>query len=144
MKVDEDIRAIGHCYPTKNGSPGTLSDKLYTITFNYDRIPTCSKPRNRKPSRQYRNPVFLAREWQELLDNGTYESQAELSRALKTSRARVTQMLNILKLCEEALEILTSLGDPLPHPVVTERMVRTMVNATPDEQRSMLIACKNH
>ena len=60
--------------------------------------------------RQYRNPVFLAKEWRRALDNGECASLADLARRLKTSRARVTQILNLLKLAPEAIKLICSAG----------------------------------
>jgi hypothetical protein len=50
---------------------------------------------------QYRNPIFLAREWQKGLLEGKYGSRSDLSQKLGVSRARVTQILNLLKLPAE-------------------------------------------
>jgi biotin operon repressor len=69
---------------------------------------------------QYRNPIYLARQWQKDLAEGKYSSQADLSRKMGVSRARVTQILNLLKLPEAIIEKVCAMGDPLPKPIVTE------------------------
>lgn len=74
--------------------------------------------------RRYRNPIYLAKEWRQALDNGEYASPAALARKLKVSRARVTQILNLLKLPEIVIEKVSAIGDPLPSPLVTERSLR--------------------
>ena len=66
---------------------------------------------------QYRNPIFLAQEWQKGLSEGKYSSRADLSRRMGVSRARVTQILNLLKLPEEIVEKVCAMGDPLPKPI---------------------------
>ena len=76
---------------------------------------------------QYRNPIYLARQWRQDLFEGKYCSQADLSRKLGVSRARVTQILNLLKLPEEIVEKVYSMGDPLLKPVVTERNLRLLL-----------------
>jgi hypothetical protein len=73
---------------------------------------------------QYRNPVYLARQWQNDLAEGKYSSQADLSRKVGVSRARVTQILNLLKLPEEIIEKVCAMGDPLPKPIITEHGLR--------------------
>ena len=78
--------------------------------------------------RQYRNPIFLAKEWRQALDNGEYASAADLARRLKVSRARVTQILNLLKLSPEVIEIIVSLGDPIRYPTMTERKLRPLLS----------------
>ncbi|MCD4708989.1 MAG: hypothetical protein K8S62_14760 [Candidatus Sabulitectum sp.] len=51
-------------------------------------------------------------------------SRAELARKLEISRARVTQMLNLLKLPEELIEEVEGMGDYWGRRLVTERMLR--------------------
>jgi hypothetical protein len=79
---------------------------------------------------QYRNPIFLAQEWQEDLAEGKYSSQADLSRKVGVSRARVTQVLNLLKLPEDIIGKLSAMGDPLPKPLVTEHSIRRLLKKT--------------
>jgi len=76
---------------------------------------------------QYRNPIFLAREWQKNLSEGKYSSRADLSKNLGISRVRVTQILNLLKLPKDIIENVASMGDPLLKPVVTERGLRELL-----------------
>ena len=87
------------------------------------------KPPNRQLltkicNHQYRNPIYLARQWKTDLAEGKYSSQANLSRKMEVSRARVTQILNLLKLPSDVIEKVSALGDPLPKPIVTERNLR--------------------
>lgn len=84
--------------------------------------------------RQYRNPVYLAKEWRELLDNGVYTSSADLARHLKVSRARVTQILNLLKLSPEVIEKISSLGDTIKSPFVSERRLRPLSKMMAENQ----------
>ena len=79
---------------------------------------------------QYRNPIFLARQWQKDLAEGKYDSRADLSRNLGISRARVTQILNLLKLPEDIIEKVSAIGDNLPKQVVTERKLRLLLKNT--------------
>ena len=80
--------------------------------------------------RQYRNPIYLAKEWRRDLDNGVFASPAELAHHLKVSRARVTQILNLLKLAPEVIERVSSLGDPIISPVVAEKKLRPLLALT--------------
>jgi len=83
-----------------------------------------------KPSKTYRNPVFLAQEWKRMLDSGEYTSQAALARYLGISRARVNQMLRLLKLPPKIQESLIRMGDPLPSRKITEHRLRTLLSST--------------
>ena len=51
----------------------------------------------------------MAFEFQRLLDSGGAKSQAELARRFGTSRARVTQIMNILRLPAPIVDYLSSL-----------------------------------
>ncbi len=73
-----------------------------------------------------------------MLAEGAYVSRAELARKLRVSRARVTQVLGLLDLVPEVLEAVVGLGDPLPRPIVTERMLRRLLKLSGEEQRRVL------
>jgi len=49
-------------------------------------------------SRIYRNPIYLAKEYKKMIDSGEVKTQAELARIKGISRARITQILDLLKL----------------------------------------------
>jgi hypothetical protein len=80
----------------------------------------------------------LAREWKEALDRGEYKSQADLARKKGVSRARVTQILNLLKLDAEVQEMVVKLGDPLPLGGVTERKLRGLLSLSARRQKHKL------
>ncbi|MCL4544998.1 MAG: hypothetical protein M1118_10450, partial [Chloroflexi bacterium] len=84
-------------------------------------------------SKQYRNPIALAQEWQGMLSARECASQADLARQLGVSRARVTQVLGLLELAPEVLEAIVGLGDPLSTPVVTERSLRPLLKLPVEE-----------
>ena len=77
----------------------------------------------------FRNPVIQAKESaleMELEDL----SKADLARKLGISRARVTQMLNLLKLPEELIREVEEMGDYWERRLVTERMLRRKTDCT--------------
>jgi hypothetical protein len=65
---------------------------------------------------------------------------ADLARELKVSRARMSQVLWILKLVPEVLETPAALGDPLPAPVVTERNLGSVVGLPSAEHKQKVAA----
>jgi biotin operon repressor len=79
---------------------------------------------------QFRNPIYLARQWQLDLADGKYRSPADLSRKMGVSRSRVTQIMNLLKLPKSIIEKVSAMGDPLPKRVVTERNLRLLLKNT--------------
>jgi len=104
-------------------SPESSEDRTFRMVFEMPKV-TDNQLLTKKSRHQYRNPIFLAREWQKDLSEGKYSSRADLSRKMGVSRARVTQILNLLKLPEEIIEKVYAMGDPLPKPIITERSLR--------------------
>ena len=61
-----------------------------------------------------------------MIVNGEAKSQADLAQKLGISRARVNQILRLLKLDDNKIEYLRSLGDPLSSRIITERKLRLL------------------
>ncbi|MCJ7656207.1 MAG: hypothetical protein MUO55_00290 [Candidatus Atribacteria bacterium] len=80
----------------------------------------------------------MAKEYKKMLDSGEARNQAELARITGISRARVTQILNLLKLDSLIVQELEKLGDPLKSKIITERILRPYVNKSPQEQKELL------
>jgi hypothetical protein len=78
--------------------------------------------------------MILAQDWQQALANKSHVSPATLARQLGVSRARVTQVLRLLRLTPKVRKTIAALGDPLPVPIVTERRLRPMINLPAHEQ----------
>ncbi|MBN2394972.1 MAG: hypothetical protein JXC36_00745 [Candidatus Atribacteria bacterium] len=120
-------------------SPNCSIDRTFTSTFYFPQKATKAN----KTIRVYRNPIYLAREYKKMLDSGEVKNQAELARIKGISRARVTQILNLLKLDSLIIQELEKLGDPLKSKIITERMLRPYVNKSPQEQKALLNILKN-
>lgn len=73
--------------------------------------------------RIFRNPIIQAKEMSLEIELNNL-SKADLARKLGISRARVTQMLNLLQLPEELKEEIEGMGDYWER-LVTERSLRT-------------------
>jgi len=74
-------------------------------------------------ARIYRNLIYLAKEYNQMIDNGDVKNQAQLARLKGISRARVTQILRLLKLDSLIIQRLEKLGDPLKARTISERML---------------------
>ena len=75
----------------------------------------------------YPNPVKRALEYKAILESGLVESQADLAVLLGVSRAKVTQMLNLLKLDEKVQEFMLGLEETDERlKVLTERRLRSL------------------
>ncbi|GIW09430.1 MAG: hypothetical protein KatS3mg061_0487 [Dehalococcoidia bacterium] len=54
------------------------------------------------------------------------------------TRARVTQVLGLLALAPEVVHAIAALGDPLPQPIVSERLLRPLLTLPVGEQKRAL------
>ena len=59
-----------------------------------------------------------------MIDSGKMKNQSEMARIKGISRARVTQILNLLKLDKSIIDNLEKLGDPMDRNVISERKLR--------------------
>jgi len=73
-----------------------------------------------------------------MIDSGEAKNQAELARLKGISRARVTQILRLLKFDPLIIRELENLGDPLKSKIVTERILRPYVNKSQQKQKDLL------
>jgi hypothetical protein len=73
-----------------------------------------------------------------MIDSDKVKGQAELAKIKGISRARVTQILNLLKLNSLVIIELEKLGDPLKSKIITDRILRLYVNKSPKEQKVLL------
>ena len=78
-----------------------------------------------------------------MIDFGEVKSQSELAKLKCISRARVTQILRLLKFDSLIIQELVKLGDPLKSRIVTERMLRPYVNKSFREQKELLNILKD-
>ena len=65
-------------------------------------------------------------EWRRQLDAGEVSNQADIARRQGITRARVTQVLGLLRLAPEIQEHILSLPDTDRHPAVAERALRSI------------------
>lgn len=119
-------------------SPNCSIDKTFTSTFYF----LYKATKANQIARIYRNPICLAREYEEMIDNGQVKNQSDLARKLGISRVRICQILNLLKLDSLIVQELEKFGDPLKSKIITERMLRPYVNKSPREQKELLYTLK--
>jgi len=93
--------------------------------FPKDKILTKREMRQRKnrDSYVYVNPILKAKEYEKMLENEGI-SQTQLAKKLGISRARWTQILNLLKLPQEKQDYILEYGK---EEVLTERKLRKML-----------------
>jgi len=121
------------------GSPRCSIDRTFIYQFYFQ----ATVKKSPTPKKTYRNPVYLAREYKNMIDKGEVKNQAELARIKCVSRARVTQIINLLTLDLSIIQELEKLGDSLKSKIITERMLRPYVNKLFKEQKDLKNILKN-
>ena len=117
-----------------SSSPDCNIGRTFTSTFYFHHKVTKAN----QIRRLYQNPIYLAKKYKEMLNNGQVKNQSDLAYKLSISRVRVTQILNLLKLDSLIIKELERLGDPLKSKIITERMLRPYVNKSFKEQKALL------
>ena len=107
-----------------SGSPDCNIDRTFVSKFYFQTA--VKKPSTTKKT--YRNPIYLAKEYRKMLDSGEVKNQAELARIKGISRARVTQILNLLKLDKSIIDHLEQIGDPMDRKVISIRKLRKIIH----------------
>jgi len=102
--------------------------------------------RSPKPPKVPRSPrvvEFLRKaiEWQALIKSGEARNQAEIARREGVTRARVTQVMGLMRLVPEIRETIFAMPAAIGRPVITERALRPIAKLDdPREQVSALCA----
>ena len=81
----------------------------------------------KKAKKTFRNPIMQAKQMKLEMELNNL-TKALLARKLGISRARVTQILNLLKLPKELIREVEEMGDYWERRQVTERMLRRTVD----------------
>ena len=112
----------------KNGNLGVLTRRVAA-----DRVVSAvPEPRGTpKPPKKPKTPrvvelLQMAMEWQRQLDAGEVDTQAEIARREGITRARVTQVMGLLRLAPEIREQILALPRTVCRPSISERALRPM------------------
>ena len=105
-----------------------LSDKVVSAV-----LPSRGDPKPTKVARTPRVVELLrkANEWKALLESGEVASQAEIALREGITRARVTQIMGMLRLAPEIREQILAMHDSSRRPQITERVLRPIGVITP-------------
>jgi len=102
-----------------------------TRRMRADRVVTGAPPRRGKPKppRESKLPRVVellrkAHAWRALLDSGQVVNQAEIARREGVTRARVTQVMGLLRLAPEIHELVLSMPRTIRRPALTELALR--------------------
>ena len=73
-----------------------------------------------------------------MIDDGQAASRAELARRLGVSRARITQILQLLTLAPTVIDAIVQLGDPMSEPIVSESSLRQLLRIDNRQQGQLM------
>lgn len=104
------------------------------MTFQFPQEP----PKPPKPHPTYRNPIFVAKRYAQMIESGEAKNETDLARKIGVSRVRVCQYVRLLSLDASLIRALEQLGDPLTERVITERHLRPYLHKTTKEQKNLL------
>ena len=100
------------------------------------------------PTAAVQHPIRLAMEWQQLLKADPDLNMAKIAETRGFSRARVTQIMNLLRLPDHVRETLLALREPGQIRSLTERRLRPIIACRDTESRNRqvqeLIATLGH
>ena len=127
--------AEGSSRPNWLPAPDNCKNLVDTVSFRLQTGPTTPQeqiPAKAPPPRTPAIDVALA--FQKLLDEGVVNSRAELARRFGMTRARVTQILNLLELPPSVVDSLSALpAEARAH--YTERQLRCIVGLPTEWQQ---------
>jgi len=121
----------------KKGNLGTLTRRVAT----HQVVSALPEPRGKpKPPRKPRTPrvvelLRMAREWQRQLDAGKVENQAAIARREGITRARVTQIMALLRLAPEIQEHILAMPETIGRPEISERALRPLARIEDPEHQ---------
>jgi len=92
-----------------SGSLNCSIGRTFTSTYYFPH----KKTKTNQTKRLSQNPFYLTRKYRRMIDGGQLKSQYDLARKFGISRARIHQILHLLKLNLLIFQELEKLGDPL-------------------------------
>jgi len=107
-----------------SGSPDCLVGRTFTIEISLDNP---KKPKKERILPIYRNPIYLAKEYAQMIETGEAKSESDLARHAAISRVRINQFMRLLTLDFSTIQAIEKLGDPLTSRKINERMLRPYV-----------------
>jgi hypothetical protein len=114
--------ALGPKGAFENGNVGTL--RLRALPSQVIRSVPPSKPARIPKTLRVVELLRKAIEWRRQIDGGEVRNQAEIARQEGITRARVTQVMGLLRLAPEIQERILISPDTLDRRPVTERILR--------------------
>ena len=137
--------ALGPKRAFKNGKVGAMTRRVAA-----DRIVSAlpAPRRGKEPPKEPNTPRVIellrkALEWQGLIESGEVRNQAEIARQEGITRARVIQVMAVLRLAPEIQERILAMPESVGRPAISERVLRQITQLDHGEQRVAVSALLN-
>jgi len=122
------------------GSPDRIIERTFTIVISLDNT---KNPKKEQIIPNYRNPLYVAKEYARMIETGEAGSESDLARKMGISRVRVNHFITLLKLAPEVIQASEDMGDPMPRKYVSERKLRSIAKI-PDKRQIAIIKALVH
>ncbi len=134
--------ALGPKGAFENGNIGTLTRRVPA-----DRVVSAVPPPRGKPKlpREPKTPrvaelLRKAIAWRALLESGEASNQAAIARSEGITRARVTQVLGMLRLAPAIQQHILSMPETVGRPTISERALRSITMVDDEHQQLQVLA----
>ena len=98
---------------------------MISIVYNPDISRKSAASKRQTLNKPRKRIIHTATLWRKMLDDGTVKSLSQIAENEGLTRARVTQIMNLLKLSAEMREFLLGLDDPKEISKYSERRLRS-------------------
>jgi len=115
------------------GSPDNSIEGTFSFSFELPRYITSPRPAPQRQVTPRPNPILLALEWDKALKDGLVPNRATLARLKGLSRARITQVLDLLTLSPDVIARLSRPGDG-----ISTRFLLRLLNVPTKDQLNEL------
>lgn len=95
-----------------------------------------AKKKKKAPKKPQKHTIHRALKWQKMIDEGEVKSLSEIAKKEGLTRARVTQIMNLLKLPPTFQLFLFELKDPDEIRKYSEKKLRSLIPALPPYDNS--------
>jgi hypothetical protein len=102
------------------------SDPVISIVYKHYSAEKSAIKKNKLMILPKKHIIHKAIKWEKMLDDGVVESLSQIAKKEGLTRARVTQIMNLVKLPTEFKEFLLGLDDPKEIRKYSERKIRKM------------------
>ena len=126
----------------ESGNIGTRTRRVATGRVVSAVPPPRGKPKRPKEPKAARVTELLRKaiEWRRLLDAGEVSCQADIARQEGLTRARVTQVMGMLRLAPDIQEHILSMPETVGRPAITERALRSITMFEDEHQQLQAFA----